>query len=111
MDHEVPMPPDRYGPGTSVRTVLPDRCPAGHRRNDPQVRWLHLISQAGRHRWLCFACEPHHGREFTAAPELYDDLSWWHEPAQTARREYWARYRRAHEAAKARHRLPKISEG
>jgi len=88
----VPMPPTRYDlDSTRLGEVPPDRCPGGHRLLPGKML---LSSGLGQRHYTCCQCEP----PLTFAPEaeLYDDLSWWFEPAQVQRREYWAEYRRRH---------------
>jgi len=47
MHPRIPMPPDRYGDGSSVATIAPDRCPHGHRADDPHVQ-MAAPDQPGR---------------------------------------------------------------
>lgn len=89
MHEQIPMPPRHYGRGRVSSIVWPDRCPAGHRGTDPKVRWRHSIDDAGRHSWICYACDARSGLRFHARPGLYDDLSWWYEPYQARRRARW----------------------
>lgn len=99
---EIPMPPSWYYADGRSKLATPDRCPAGHREDhhtDPPVMWLHHAAHPAHPvwEWTCLTCSPRPtvgpGR-FQAAPELYDDLSWWHDPEQVRRREYWTRVHR-----------------
>ncbi|HEY0638368.1 MAG TPA: hypothetical protein VGD67_12040 [Pseudonocardiaceae bacterium] len=92
----IPMPPMRYAlDSTAVEIVAPDRCPAGHRRGREFRPWHWSYeppwpgSRPG-YRWRCMDCD---GLLFPPTPELYDDLSWYDEPAQVERRAYWAAQR------------------
>jgi len=91
---QIPMPPDRYTADDRVGTVHPDRCPAGHRADDPDVRWIHHAPTPGhRASYSCYACKRPDGLrlgvEFRPTADLYDDLSWWFDDLQVSKRAYW----------------------
>lgn len=85
MYDDIPMPPSRHSPPSRVGTVPPDRCPAGHRGDDPAVCWYSAVDNH-KQAWRCYACDPQRGVEFRARVDLYDDLSWWHDDYQVQRR-------------------------